>query len=194
MKAAGLLPFVVVSFLIGFAAPAPTNAQSRHDVLTPAEIEEVRESTDVPVERLKLYMRFLDERSARIAELKKSQLVEHRGIKLHDALDQVTSLIDELQNNLDEYEGYETNQRRPVPDLRKLLPQLQKSEAVWRGIVADLAPDEDYNFVLETCNEAQDSLKDQTAELIASQTKYFIEKKKADKEKATQGDGGYVLP
>jgi hypothetical protein len=168
--------------------------QSRRDPLTPSEIEEIRESTDLPASRVKLYMRFLDERTGRIAEIGKSQLVEHRSLKLHDALEQMTYLTDELQNNLDEYEGYETNQRRPVPDLRKVLPELLKSVAVWHEVLAALPADEDYNFVLETANTGLDSLKDQTSELIASQAKYFAEKKKADKEKEKKPEGGYVLP
>jgi hypothetical protein len=180
--------------LLVLAAPSVAVAQGRHDPLTPAEAEEVRESTELPVNRVKLYMRFIDERTSHIAELSKDQLLEHKGLKLHDAIDQLTYLSDELQNNLDEYEGYETNQQRPVPDLRKVLPELQKSVGVWHSILAALPANEDYDFVLETANSGLDSLKDQTAEMIASQAKYFAEKRKRDKEQEKKGDGGYVLP
>jgi hypothetical protein len=186
---------LAVAFASLLFIAGPSHAlQSKHDPLTQSEIEEVRESTDLPPVRVKLYMRFLDERAAKIVELNKSELVEHRGIKLHDMIEQFTAITDELQNNLDEYQSYETDKRRPVPDLRKVLPLLQKSESTWQATFAGLPANEDYGFVLETNNEAQESLRQQTAELIASQEKYFAEKKKEDKQKARQAEGGYVLP
>lgn len=177
--------------LISASLPCTLAAQSRHDPLTPAEAEAVREVTDLPVERMKLYMRYVNERSSRIAELGKDQLVQHRGEKMHQAIDEYISLIDEVQDNLDEYMSYETNGQRPVPDLRKLLPELQKSVVTWHETVASLAPNPDYDFGRETAVEATDSLRDETKEMIESQNKYFAEKKKKDKQQSNQG---YVLP
>jgi hypothetical protein len=137
-------------------------------------------------------MRFITERSSVVQQLGKEQLVQHRGEKLHDAIETYTSLVDELQNNLDEYIGYETNNQRPVPDLRKLLPQLQTSVTTWRETVATLAPNPDYDFAKESSVEATDSLRDEVKDMIDSQTKYFIAKKKKDKEQ--QSTPGYVIP
>lgn len=190
--AAGLASIVFISA----AVPRSVDAQSRKDPLTPAEVEEVRESTDYPVNRVKLYMRFITERSSVVQELGKQQLVEHRGEKLHEAIEAYVSLVDELQNNLDEYLGYETNGQRPVPDLRKVLPLLQTTVPTWRDTVATLAPNSEYDFPKETAIEATDTLSDQVKEMIDSQNKYFAEKKKKDKlqQQQQQTNPGYVIP
>jgi hypothetical protein len=180
--------------LISASLPCTLAAQSRHDPLTPAEAEAVREVTDLPVERMKLYMRYVNERSSRIAELGKDQLVQHRGEKMHQAIDEYISLIDEVQDNLDEYQGYETNKVRPVPDLRKLLPEMQKSIAIWQQTVTKLPPNADYDFVRESSTEALDSLKDQAAELVASQKAYFEKKKAEEKQRQKDEDKPYVIP
>jgi hypothetical protein len=184
--AAGLVGLTFLS------APSPCSllAQSHKDPLSPSEVEEVRDSTDFPQMRVKLYMRFVTERSSSIQELSKQQLVEQRSLKIHDAIEAYTSLVDELQANLDEYIGYETNSQRPVPDLRKLLPVLQSSVTTWRETVATLPANPDYDFVLENATEATDSLRDEVKEMIASQAKYFAEKKKEEKARP----GGYALP
>jgi flavodoxin len=185
--AAGIAGLVFVSLPL---APS-TAAQSHKDPLTPAEVEEVRDSTDLPPARVKLYMRFVTERSAVVQQLGKEELVQHRGEKLHEAIENYTSLIDELQNNLDEYIGYETNNQRPVPDLRKILPQLQATVVTWRDTVASLAANQDYDFAKETAVEATDSLRDEIKEMIDSQNKYFAAKKLKDKQQTGQG---YVIP
>jgi hypothetical protein len=77
-----------------------------------------------------------------------------------------------------------------VPDLRKLLPVLQSSVTTWRETVATLPANPDYDFVLENATEATDSLRDEVKEMIASQAKYFAEKKKEEKARP----GGYALP
>jgi hypothetical protein len=169
-------------------------AQAKHEALTPAEIEELRSEADNPPLRVKLYMRFMDERTARVTQLATSQLVEHRGLKMHDALVQATAISDEIQDNLDEYAGYETNQRQPVPNLKKVLEEMQRSLATWQAAMAALKPNPDYDFVLENCTESLNGLKEQIPELLASQAKYFEEKKKRDKEKSKQAEQPYVLP
>jgi flavodoxin len=188
--------FWTAAAMVGFAFLAlplssPLAAQSHKDPLTPAEVEEVRESTDEPVQRVKLFIRFVTERSAIVQQLGKEELVQHRGEKLHEAIENYTSLVDELQNNLDEYIGYETNNQRPVPDLRKLLPQLQTSVATWRDTVASLAANSDYDFAKETAVEATDSLRDEVKDMIDSQNKYFAAKKAKEKQQSGQG---YVIP
>jgi hypothetical protein len=185
--AAGLASMVFLST----AFPRALDAQSHKDPLTPAEVEEVRTSTEYPVERVKLYMRFINERSSKVQELGKQELVQHRGEKLHEAVEAYTSLVDEMQNNLDEYIGYETNNQRPVPDLRKLLPQLQAAVTTWRDTVASLASNPDYDFAKESAVEATDSLRDEVKDMIDSQNKYFAEKKKRDA--AQQSGQGYVI-
>jgi chromosome segregation ATPase len=190
--AALLLPFLPGCIL--HAQNFAPGHQSSRDPLSDSETEELRRTADTPPERVKTFMRFLDERSAKISELNKATLVEHRTLQLHDAIARFAGLTDELQDNLDEYQDYETNHLRPVPDLRKVLQQLETSTATWQSVLSSLPANEDYDFALDNANESLKTLKEQTAEMVPAQTKFFAEKKKLDKEKQKQTDNGYVLP
>lgn len=191
---AAVLLFLILpsGFLLGQNF-APGHQSSR-DPLTDNETEQIRRLANTPPERVKLYMQFLDEHSAKISSLNKTALVEHRGLELHDAIARFSGLADELQDNLDEYQGYETNNMRPVPDLRKTLPALQSSLAVWQTTLSSLPANGDYDFALETADESLKSLQDQIAEMTASQEKYFAQKKKRDKDQQKQEDKPYALP
>lgn len=168
--------------------------QSSRDPLSDSETEELRRTADTPPERVKVFMHFLDERSAKISELNKATLAEHRSLQLHDAIARFAGLTDELQDNLDEYQDYATDHLRPVPDLRKVLAELQSSTATWQSVLASLPANEDYDFALANANESLKTLKEQAAEMVPAQAKFFAESKKLAKEKQKQTDNGYVLP
>ena len=168
--------------------------QSSRDPLSDSETEELRRTADTPPERVKVFMHFLEERATKISELNKATLVEHRGLQMHDAIARFAGLADELQDNLDEYQDYETSHLRPVPDLRKVLSELETSTATWQSVLSSLPANDDYDFVLASANESLKSLKDQTAEMVSVQAKFFAEKKKLAKENQKRTDNGYVLP
>jgi 16S rRNA G527 N7-methylase RsmG len=81
-----------------------------------------------------------------------------------------------------------------VPDLRKVLSELETSTATWQSVLSSLPANDDYDFVLASANESLKSLKDQTAEMVSVQAKFFAEKKKLAKENQKRTDNGYVLP
>jgi hypothetical protein len=177
------------AFFLLSAVPC-VSAQSKRDPLTDQEVEQVREATDRPVERLKLYIGFIQQRAIKLQVLIKDAPSPVRADSIHDTLEQYTYLSDELQNNLDEYEGYETNKQRPVPDVRKVLKDLQVSVALWKLAVAAAPPDKAYDFAREAAIDSTQSLAEGSKEMIASQDAYFAQKKK-DAPKQTNG---YVLP
>jgi phosphoglycolate phosphatase-like HAD superfamily hydrolase len=166
-------------------------AQSKRDPLTPQEVEQIREATDRPVERLKIYIQFVETRVTRLEVLVKDAPTDKRAESIHDTLQEYTFLSDELQSNLDEYEGYETNKQRPVPDVRKVLRELQASLPLWKAAVEAAPPDKEYDFARVAALDSTQSLTDGTKEMIASLDDYFAKKKLQD---AKQKNQGYVLP
>lgn len=100
---------VVVLLLLTMVAAA-----KRRDPLTDAEIEQLREAALQPNKRLRLFIKFAD---ARLESMQKLQAdpkaTDGRGQKIHDLLEDFTAILDEINNNLDQYQG-----RPLVPDDR----------------------------------------------------------------------------
>ncbi len=165
--------------------------QSRRDPLTAQEVEQIRDATDRPAVRVKLYVGFIQERVTRLEVLLKNAATEQRAESVHDTLEEYTFLSDELQNNLDEYESYETNKQRPVPDVRKVLRDLQLAVPLWKATIDAVPEDKKYDFSRMAALDSTQSLIDGSKELIASQDAYFAKKKQDEKSQPKQG---YVLP
>ncbi len=58
---------------------APSFAQSKKDPLTPQQIEDVREAGDEPVERIKLFVGYVDERAKEIHSLSADPIAQNKN-------------------------------------------------------------------------------------------------------------------
>ena len=78
----------------------------KRDPLTDAETDQLREVAMEPQKRLKLYIKFAEARLEAIDQLRTDpKLAEGRGKKIHDLLEDFTAILDEINDNLDTYEG-----------------------------------------------------------------------------------------
>jgi DNA gyrase/topoisomerase IV subunit A len=144
--------------------------QSRKDPLNDDEIDEIREYADRPPERLKLYIKFIEERAAGIKELTVDQRAANRDVKIQNLLEQFTRLVDELEDNLDEYD-------RQHADLRKTLKDLIPTGGKWLEIVNSCPAYDSYDLSRKTAIETAQSLNDSTKDLLTSEEKYFVSHK-----------------
>src|SRR5271155_5443372 len=95
-------------------AMAPVFAQSRKDPLTEQQIEAVREAGDQPLERIKLFVGYVEERVTDIHQLNADAIAQNKNARLHNLFDEFTRLTDELQDNMDAFDEQHA-------DLRKVL-------------------------------------------------------------------------
>jgi hypothetical protein len=167
-------------FLAGLARLAP--AQDKDDPLTDAQVEKLREVADQPPERLKLYMEFISQRADAIAEMVGDTRIQNKPPKMRQLLQEYTRLVDELEDNLDNYD--ETH-----ADIRKVLKELVPASKKWLDTVNKTPPDSVYDFPRKTAADASESLVDQVTKLQTDLDKYFAEQKKEKKE---QDKTGYV--
>lgn len=80
-------------------------AQKR-DPLTDAETDQLRQMAMEPQKRLQLYIKFTEARLDAIEQARSDpKQAQGRGRKIHDLLQDFASLIDEINDNLDQYEG-----------------------------------------------------------------------------------------
>jgi hypothetical protein len=92
---------VVLLLLLSVVASA-----RKRDPLTEAEEDEIRNAAQEPYKRLKLYIKFTQARLDSIDQLRADpKLADGRGRRIHDLLEDFTALVDEINSNLDQYEG-----------------------------------------------------------------------------------------
>jgi hypothetical protein len=146
------------------------NAQSKKDPLNEDEIDQVREFGDRPNERIKLYAKFIEQRITSIRQLSTDQKAENRPMLLRAKIEEFTRLVDELQDNLDTYDGQHA-------DVRKSLKELVPASDKWEPALHLPPSDQNYEFARKTAIEAAQSINDQAKTLQKDQEKYFAEHK-----------------
>lgn len=78
----------------------------RRDPLTEAETDQLREVAMMPQQRLKLLIKFTEARLVAIDQIRADpKLANGRGKQIHDLLEDFTSLMDEINDNLDQFEA-----------------------------------------------------------------------------------------
>jgi hypothetical protein len=81
-------------------------AARKRDPLTDAEADQLREVALEPQKRLKLYIKFAEARLVAIDQLRADpKFADGRGRKIHDLLEDFTAILDEINDNLDTYQG-----------------------------------------------------------------------------------------
>src|SRR5689334_18813389 len=90
------------------AAAAPTGVRrteaQKRDPLTDPESEQIAELAQEPDKRIKLILKFTQARLTTIEQMEGDpRLAAGRGKQVHNLLEDFTSLIDELDDNIDEY-------------------------------------------------------------------------------------------
>ena len=171
-----LVTFLVLTSLVPLAA-----AQDKNDPLTGAEVEKLREVADEPIERVKLFMTFIAQRTDAIAEMVGDTRIQNKPPKIRRLLQEYTYLVDELQDNLDNYD--ETH-----ADIRKALKDLIPASKKWLDTVNKPPPDPGaLRLPPKTAADAAQSLVDQATQLQTDQEKFFAEQKKQKKEEEKTG-------
>ncbi len=139
----------------------------RRDPLTEAETDQLREAAMDPYNRIKLMVKFTEARLTSIDQVRLDpKQAADRGKQIHDLLEDFTSLMDEINDNLDQYEGRKLD-KDSVKQYHKGLKELIEADSRFEIKLQNLktasetdpvtkkeAPD--FRFVLQ---DAMDSLK-----------------------------------
>jgi hypothetical protein len=149
----------------GLAALAQTS-QNTKDPLTQQQVEEVRESGDRPADRIRLYMKFIEQRTTEIHQSVAHPHLQNSGVQIHNLLQEFTRLSDELQDNLDTYADQHD-------DLRKPLKDLVEHSSKWPAALNEPAPSPEYDFARKTALDATASTTELARKLLKEQEEYF---------------------
>lgn len=161
--------FFVVLVSVGCCSLLPAQKQKRQ-VLSDSQVEAIREAGIYPNDRINLYTKFVGERADTIKSLSNRAKSAGRAKKLDDELLDLTELMDELDDNLDQY-----TERKA--DVREALKKLNEAVPHWAQILNALAGEPTFD---ESRKEAIESCEDLTGDakrLLTEQTDYFNQHK-----------------
>jgi hypothetical protein len=150
---------------------ALAQARQEKDPLTDEQVEQVRESGDQPMERIKLYMKFIEQRTTEIHKSVSHPQPQNSAVQIHNLLQEFTRLSDELQDNLDTY----TDEH---DDLRKVLKDLVEHSTKWTATLNEPTPSQEYDFARKTSLDAAASTTELARKLLKEQEQYFATHKK----------------
>ena len=170
------LCFRIVLCLLVVTAGA--SAQRRRDPLTPPEIDQVRDTSWEPQQRLTLYVKFARDRLVKLEQLKSDPKITNRAQQTHDLLDDFLLIYDELNDNVETYADRKDDIRKP---LKLVIDADTEFQAKLRALkdAADIPPEQAkrYEFVLSTAIETVDSSAEDHRQLLADQEEAAKHKK-----------------
>jgi uncharacterized membrane protein YccC len=138
-------------------------AQRRRDPLTQAEIDQVRDASWEPQQRLTLYVSFARDRLTKLEAMRSDPKtnIKDRPQQTHDLLDAFLRIYDELNDNIDTYIDRKDDIRKP---LKKVVEADTEFQAKLRALkdAADVPAEEakQYEFVLTNTLDTVDTSAD----------------------------------
>jgi hypothetical protein len=160
---------VAVGVLL-LCAPAP--AQRHRDPLTGPEIDQIRDASWEPQQRLTLYVAFARARLVALEQMRNDPKAKDRPQQTHDLLDDFLLIYDELNDNIDTYISRRDDIRKP---LKVVIDADTEFQAKLRALkdAADVPPAEvqRYEFVLSNALDTVDGSAEEHRQLLTTQHK-----------------------
>jgi hypothetical protein len=171
---------VLIAVLIVTSAPLWSQIHDR-DPLTDAEVDQLRETAIEPEKRLKLMVEFTKARMTSLEQVRTDPKAKDRGKRMHDLLEDISTLVDEIDDNVDDYNERSADLRKPLKqvvemdsDFQTKLHELKNTENDPKNI--DEASD--YKFALDDAIESIDQSATANRKLLDEQNVKFAKKKK----------------
>ena len=181
MKKLARLPLLFL-FLASVALPAA----ARRDPLNNAEIDELRDAAQEPAQRIPLFVKFIRVRMVSLEQLSDDpRIIGGRAAQIHDLLEDIDTLVLEMDDNIDQYAKLNADLRKALPVVIQMDTELQaklkdmKARKVDPGEQAGSKGDlKSYRFALDNALESATSSLENAQELLQEQQVAFQKKKK----------------
>jgi len=134
--------------------------------LTPDEVQQIRDNAINPNDRIKLFIKFDDERIDELKQLAGGPKDNVGNAQVRDKLEEFTSLCDELQDNVDTYDSAHA-------DIRKSLKDVIAATARWSQAINALPPSPNYEFSQKTALDSVQSAQDDAKQVAREQGIFF---------------------
>ncbi len=167
---------------------ALTSAQRHRDPFTQAEIDQIRDASWEPQQRLSLYVKFARARLVAMEQMRSDPKTKDRAQQTHDRLDDFLLIYDELNDNIDTYVDRKNDIRKPLKGIIDADTEFQAKLLALRdaaGVSAQEA--KQYEFALTEALDTLNGSVEDHRKLLADQEdaakhkKKFASKPAADK-------------
>jgi hypothetical protein len=166
---------------LSFLATGPVLAQRHRDPFTPHEIDQIRDASWEPQQRLALYVAFARARLVGLEQMRSDPKTKNRAQQTHDRLDDFLLIYDELNDNIDTYLDRKNDIRKP---LKVIVDADTEFQAKLRALkdAADVPAEEarQYEFVLTNALDTLDTSAEDHRKLLAEQQEAGKHRKKTD--------------
>ena len=177
----GLRHGVACLAIVVLAASPRALGQTRHDPLTQAEIDQLRDAAQEAEQRLKLYVEFARERLVALEKMRTDPKTkaDDRGAQTHDDLDDFVTIYDELNENLDNFADRKDDLRKPLKAIIEADAEFQSKLRALKDS-AGVSPQEaeQYEFVMRDALQTVDDSIDDHRKMLAEQEEAAKNKKK----------------
>ena len=187
MNSVTLRSCAVVAVML--AAGSVALGQRHRDPLTQAEIDQIRDVSWEPQQRLKLYVQFARDRLVKLEEMRNDPKVKDRPRQTHDKLDDFLLLYDELDDNIDTYVDRRDDIRKPLKVVIAADTEFQaKLRALKDAADVPQAESREYEFVLTNILDTVDTSAEDHKKLLADQEDAAKHKKLNSQSSAKGGE------
>jgi hypothetical protein len=178
----------MTSVALLLAASSLAVGQRHRDPLTQAEIDQIRDVSWEPRERLTLYLQFARARLVKLEEMRSDPKTKDRPRQTHDRLDDFLLLYDELNDNIDTYVDRKDDIRKPLKLIIAADTEFQAKLLALRD-AAGVSPEEarEYQFVLTNILDTVDTSAEDHKKLLADQEDAAKKKKLNSSSSAKNG-------
>jgi hypothetical protein len=170
----------LVAILILTSAPLWSQIHDR-DPLTDAEVDQLRETAIEPEKRLKLMVDFTKARMTSLEQVRTDPKAKDRGKRMHDLLEDISTLVDEIDDNVDDYNERAADLRKPLKQVVEMDSDFQAKLHELRNVESDpknIDEASDYKFALDDAIESVDQSATTSRKLLDEQNVKFAKKKK----------------
>ena len=155
-----------LAVVVGLLVVRGVAAQAGDGVMSDAEVESVRDAKYVPVDCIAAYEKILNTREKELEGLLAKPRHAGRELEIHDLMDQMAAIVDELSDHLDEYSAKHR-------DVRKALPKLVSATERWATVLRAPAENEAYKVVRKLALDAVSDTRDEAETMETEQQAYF---------------------
>jgi len=139
---------------------------AQESALSDGEIEKLRDTAASAPDRVMVFVTFIDQRTSRIDKLSTGKRQPGREEDIHELMQQITSILDDLDDNLDDY-----NKRHW--DIRKVLPKLVAATERWGTALRSTPEDQTYNVSRKLALESLHDVHEAAVNMIEEQKAWF---------------------
>ena len=154
----------ILCLLLLVALAPPSHAQGSY--LSDGEVEKLRDTAASAPERVMAFVEFVNRRVDHIGKLSTGRRMPGREEDIHDLMQQIASILDDLDDNLDDY-------AKRHWDIRKTLPKLIAATERWGTELKSPPDDQAYSVQRKLALESLGDVHESAIKLIEDQKAWF---------------------